>query len=65
MQIETATNNLDLVISQVKLGRNEHIQLQANIQFLSNKAKEAEILQTKITDLETLLKAEQEKNKEE
>lgn len=56
--IETATNNLDLTISQIKLNRIEHIQLDSDIKFLSDKAKEAEILRTKVTELEALLSTE-------
>lgn len=58
MTAEIATNNLATLLgsNDLKLNKNDHIVLEQSLVFLSNTAKEAEILRNRVKDLELIKK---------
>lgn len=58
MTVEIATNNLVALLgsNELKLNKNDHIVLEQSLIFLSNTAKEVEILRNRVKDLELIKK---------
>lgn len=58
MTAEIAVNNLASLLgsNELKLNKNDHIVLEQSLIFLSNTAKEVEILRNRVKDLELVKK---------